>query len=32
MFTLEQALEFIKDDERVGVTPQAIRRRKSLTR
>jgi GTP-binding protein len=31
-FTLEQAMEFINDDELVEVTPQAIRLRKSLVR
>jgi len=31
-FTLEQAMEFINDDELVEVTPQAIRLRKSLIR
>ncbi|NLC10610.1 MAG: translational GTPase TypA, partial [Gammaproteobacteria bacterium] len=29
-FTLEQALEFIEDDELVEVTPQSIRLRKKL--
>ena len=31
-FTLEQALEFIEDDELVDVTPKAIRLRKKILR